>query len=297
MLHEKYTLLNQILGQNGFSTSEVKQISYGIQFAVAKNDWTGIMRIYQNTEGTIKYDYSQLNNPGYTQEIMQLVEFANPDFIDKPGIGCDESGKGDYFGPLVCAAVCVNKDQMLRLKSLGVRDSKSISDARIERLADDIKKITGTAWSVFVLTPEQYNVQYALFISNGKKLNELVAWAHAQTVSDLLQRIPARRIIIDQFAEPSLIRSALFGPAEELEIKITPKAEIFTPVACASILARAEYVASLRALQERFRMDFPKGASSQVIQAGREFIHRHGMEKLSMAAKLHFKTTQNISPS
>ncbi len=295
ILNDKYALFSQILRQNGFQAGEMQEISYGIQFTVEKNGWTGLMRIFQNSKGKIKYDYSQLKDAGYTLEIMHLVESVFPDFVDVAGVGCDESGKGDYFGPLVCAAVYVKQSELLRLKSMGVRDSKSISDARIEKLAADIKKITGNAWSVFKLTPRQYNAQYEQFVRNGLKLNDLLAWAHVQAIENLLKRVPAQNLIIDQFAHPSLILNALHASAQELQVKITPKAENYTPVACASILARAVYVASVRELRDKYYIDFPKGASSRVIEVGREFISRYGVRKLATTAKVHFKTTKSIT--
>jgi len=41
-------------------------------------------------------------------------------------------------------------------------------------------------------------------------------------------------------------------------------------------------------------MKLPKGASSAVIQAGKEFITRYGNERLEKVAKIHFKTTRSI---
>src|SRR5437762_14381204 len=59
----------------------------------------------------------------------------------EPHFGVDESGKGDFFGPLVIAGVYVDRGIARRLIDAGVQDSKRIgSDARIRALADESRK-------------------------------------------------------------------------------------------------------------------------------------------------------------
>ena len=45
--------------------------------------------------------------------------------------GSDESGKGDFFGPLVVAAVLVDITTAEKLVRLGVRDYKLINDKEV----------------------------------------------------------------------------------------------------------------------------------------------------------------------
>ena len=53
----------------------------------------------------------------------------------EPRIGVDESGKGDFFGPLVIAGAFLNEAAAHNMMEIGVRDSKMIkSDARTLRL-------------------------------------------------------------------------------------------------------------------------------------------------------------------
>jgi ribonuclease HIII len=70
------------------------------------------------------------------------------------------------------------------------------------------------------------------------------------------------------------------------------RGEAIPQVAGASILARARFVREMAGLSEQWGMVIPKGASSHVDQAGREFVKRHGADALKNVAKTHFKNFQ-----
>src|ERR1044071_3503077 len=68
-------------------------------------------------------------------------EVHSPEMFE-PHFGVDESGKGDFFGPLVIAGVFVDRQSARRFLDLGVQDSKRIgSDARIHAFAKEIRRI------------------------------------------------------------------------------------------------------------------------------------------------------------
>src|SRR5205085_11050038 len=114
-------------------------------------------------------------------------------------IGIDESGKGDYFGPLVIAAVHVTPRIEEDLLALNVRDSKKISDGMIKKLEVDIKTLC--RHSVIAIGPERYNELYAKI----RNLNRLLAWGHAKALETLLEQVPCARAISDQFGDERLI--------------------------------------------------------------------------------------------
>ena len=67
-------------------------------------------------------------------------EVHSPEMFE-PHFGVDESGKGDFFGPLVIAGVFVDGKSARQLLDLGVQDSKRIgSDVRIHALAKEIRQ-------------------------------------------------------------------------------------------------------------------------------------------------------------
>lgn len=203
-------------------------------------------------------------------------------------IGIDESGKGDYFGPLVIAAVFVDATTQGELKLMEVRDSKKISDGRILEMAPDIKTIC--PHSVIAIGPQKYNELYAKI----KNLNRLLAWGHAKALENLLERVPCERAISDQFGNERLILNALQNKGRKIVLEQRTKAESDLAVAAASILARAEFLLRLRRLSNEVGTTLPKGASPTVELAARMVIKKHGQDRLGHVAKLHFKTTQAV---
>lgn len=204
-------------------------------------------------------------------------------------IGIDESGKGDYFGPLVIAAVFVDATTQGELALMEVRDSKKISDGRILEMAPDIKTIC--PHSVIAIGPQKYNELYAKI----KNLNRLLAWGHAKALENLLERgVSCERAISDQFGDERLILNALQEKGRKIVLEQRTKAEADQAVAAASILARAEFLLRLKRLSEEIGTTLPKGASTAVELAGKMIVKKHGRERLQSVAKLHFKTTKVV---
>lgn len=278
--------------------SDYKEINYGIQFRLAGDEGQGVVRIYQNKKGETKYDYSQLGGGQFAQKIISLIEpqkqGAEAIEIGLPMIGADESGKGDFFGPLVCAAVYVDERTEMSLKAMNIRDSKNVSDNMILNLAQQIRTLCSENIFVTALMPAEYNALYKEFTSRGEKLNALLARAHAKTIRELAQRTNCRNILLDQFGSEALIHQALGDEALSFHITQVHRAERNTAVAAASIIARSVFLQSLKKLESRYGMEFPKGASSQVIQSGKSFVKQFGKAELENVAKLHFKTAREI---
>lgn len=216
--------------------------------------------------------------------IMSKPNFHNT--IER--IGIDESGKGDYFGPLVIAAVFVDATTQGELRLMEVRDSKKISDGRILEMAPDIKTIC--PHSVITIGPQKYNELYAKI----KNLNRLLAWGHAKALETLLERVTCDRAISDQFGHERLILNVLQEKGRKIVLEQRPKAESDLAVAAASILARAEFLLRIRRLSEEVGTTLPKGASPTVELAAKMIVKKHGQERLGSVAKLHFKTTQAV---
>jgi ribonuclease HIII len=203
-------------------------------------------------------------------------------------IGIDESGKGDYFGPLVIAGVYVAQAREEHIRALGVRDSKTVSDKKVAMLAEQIRTLC--PFTVVVIGPERYNSLYASF----KNLNRLLAWGHARAIENLLAQVSCERVISDQFGDERFLSNALMAKGRMVTLIQKPRAEEEIAVAAASIVARAEFLRRLDELSSRYGVRFLKGASDAVITVGKEFVKRHGAEALSQVAKLHFRTTATV---
>ena len=203
-------------------------------------------------------------------------------------IGIDESGKGDYFGPLVIAAVFVTPALEQDLALMQVRDSKKISDGRILELAPDIRLLC--PHSLVAIGPQRYNELYAKI----KNLNRLLAWGHARALENLLQQVECDLAIADQFGDERLILNALQEKGKQIRLVQRTKAESDLAVAAASILARAEFLQRLDRLSQELNTTLPKGASPAVELAGRVVVKKYGRDRLGTVAKLHFKTTKQV---
>ncbi|HHZ12371.1 MAG TPA: ribonuclease HIII [Clostridiales bacterium] len=203
-------------------------------------------------------------------------------------IGIDESGKGDYFGPLVIAGVYTDENTSAELQYAGVTDSKKITDHKAQKLAKLIKNIC--PYDIVIIENERYNDLYASI----KNLNKLLAWGHARVIENLLDKVDCDYALSDQFGRPELIQKALMTKGRQIRLEQRPKAEENIAVAAASILARDEFVSRMNGLESRYGFSFPKGASSNVVKAAKEFTEQFGRDSMNKVAKLHFKITNQI---
>jgi len=303
VLMDIYNSIKSNLTQKGFNVSEYSAIDYGIQFNIFISGWTGLLRVYQNKKGAIKVDYSQLKNNDKIFEIQNLIEGkhhvnnlqnATIPSLGFPIIGTDESGKGDYFGPLVSAGVYVDKNSAIRLKSLGIKDSKLLSDSKVLELSQKILNICKGQYSIIEVSPEKYNDLYEQFQKEKKNLNTLLAWGHAKAIEEILNKVECKLAIADQFADEKFIMSKLQEKGRNLILTQVHKAEQHIAVAAASVLARARFLMKLKKLSEDIGINLPKGASQSVTTCAQKIVNERGKDTLRQVAKLHFKITANI---
>lgn len=214
--------------------------------------------------------------------------------IPLPHIGTDESGKGDYFGPLVIAGIWVDEALQNSLSELGVRDSKKLSDRQCYDLAAKIRELCQGKYQVVEISPERYNQLHDQFVQERKNLNHLLAWGHARAIEDILTRQSCNQAIADQFGDEKYIASKLMEKGNTINLLQTPKAERFIAVAAASVLARDRFLSRLSHLGNEAGVTLPKGASPAVIEAAKQMVQKQGPDALRKFAKLHFKTTNSV---
>jgi ribonuclease HIII len=231
--------------------------------------------------------------PHILQEVKLGYETVLHPELLAPRIGVDESGKGDFFGPLCVASVYLNETMIAPWKNAGIRDSKNIgSDRRIAELAQLIRDTPGCVFSVVPIGNAAYNrLHFKL-----KSVNSILGWGHARAIENMMgvsYRMvpPPARAISDQFAhDKGVIAKALMSLGRNIELVQRHKAEEDLAVAAASILARNEFVTRLRDLGRKYDMVFPKGGGPDVDVAAKEFVARHGAAALNEVAKTHFRT-------
>lgn len=214
-------------------------------------------------------------------------------------IGVDEAGKGDYFGPLVTAAVLVDETNRNRLLALGVRDSKQLSDQKNIDLGSQLREVLGDKCYVLPTMPEKYNELIAAPSFQGNS-QRLLGWQHRRSLENILNKYECEYAVCDKFGSEYFINEGLkTGKGAKITIVQLPKAESNLGVAAASILARREYLTRMQKMDAEYAVIFPKGSSDfdSILKVAKHLIEKHGQGVLNKIAKVHFKTTKRILES
>jgi len=293
-IEEKLCQIEQFLAKDGIFLKKVKDISYGVQILAQGQSEDGKITIYYSDKKglsaieTIKNDTSQ--KVVSCIENRPVLHTENKNFV--PHFGSDEAGKGDFFGPLVVACFFVdNAETESDLKSLGVCDSKKLTDKRIDEIAKILRSKYEEKIAIICPSVEKYNEMYLGF----KNLNLLLGWMHAKAIEKLHTKFPlVRSAIFDQFANETLVTRFLQNP-ENLNVKAMIHGEDNDiAVAAASVIARSYFVKKMKELSIEHKTHIPLGAGNNVVTAGKIFVREHGWENLKFAAKTHFKTMEKL---
>src|SRR5262245_34901191 len=220
-------------------------------------------------------------------------EVHSPEMFE-PHFGVDESGKGDFFGPLVIGGVYVDQGIARKLLDAGVVDSKRIgSDARIRALADTIRKRSHGLVETVLIGPAKYNELYDKF----GNLNRLLGWGHARVIENLLAKKPdCSRALSDQFADARIVEQSLLRHGRKILIEQRPRAESDIAVAAASILAREAFINWLERKGKEVGLHLQRGVSAGVKESARKLVEMNGPDALQTVAKVHFRTAHETAP-
>ena len=209
--------------------------------------------------------------------------------------GVDESGKGDFFGPLVISGVYVDSAIARKLLDAGVQESKRIgSDARIRALAQAIRKSMGGLIETVLIGPQRYNELYEKF----GNLNKLLGWGHARVIENLLEKKPdCPRSLSDQFADARVIEQSLLRHGRKIDVEQRTKAESDIAVGAASILARDGFINWLERHGKELGLRLDRGVSANVKEIAKKLVEMNGAQVLREVAKVHFRTAHEIAPN
>jgi ribonuclease HIII len=287
--------LNKIK-KSGFKTTEPQKAQYNFQAGIKGLDGSIKVLVFFSKKGNkvvLQGNkelqlYQKVYNLIFGERLFSSVKSTLTE--PKIYIGTDESGKGDYFGPLVIAAVFTNPSFSNKLKEIGVKDSKELTDQSISIIAAKIKKLEGCVFDVIVISPEKYNILY----DKMGNLNKLLGWAHAKAIENVLDVKIAPEAISDKFGNEKYIHSSLQEKGKEIKLHQVTKAEKFTAVAAASILARDSFAKWFYRVKKQMNIQLPKGASQKVEEKAKYIKRQLGDEVLGKLVKLHFKTTKRL---
>jgi len=294
-----YNLISNYTGLLKGQKLEVTQLikkQYNYEVNIISNKESVKLLVYFGKKGTKPVIQGDRSGKLFNQ-VSNLIHgeslFTNENSdIEEPAeyIGTDESGKGDYFGPLVIAGVLADKESLKLLKEIGVKDSKQLSDASIKLLAKKIKSIIGENYNIIAINPERYNNLFGKM----RNVNRILGWAHAKVLENILEKHKVSQAISDKFGDERLINDSLQTKGKKILLHQITKAERYTAVAAASILARERFCEWFDFQKRILNIDLPKGASSKVEASASGIIDKFGIDKLNELVKVHFKTTKKI---
>lgn len=237
----------------------------------------GEIRVILYKSGKLVYNDSEAS-----RKILDII-LKKEDKYDYV-LGSDETGKGEWYGPLVIVATALTPEEIIELRRLGVKDSKAIKKPKLLELAKNLIKMDFQRHSI-KLSPVTYNKLYSNFHKEGKTMNDMMAWAHSRVIQELLDKIEfgKAKVIIDKFDfEKTEYR---LGGIDKTNLKIIQKsgAESETPVAAASIIAKYLFEMEVDKLDDKYGIDIRKSRPEDLE-----------LDILSMVAKIHFKNVKKI---
>jgi len=294
LTRDQTSKLRTLLAESGFQFS-AKQ--YTLFFAQKNNLSVAVYekgpKVLVQGKGAEEFVQFELEPKILGEAKLGYDEVHSPEMFEAH-FGVDESGKGDFFGPLVVAGVYVDRGIARKLIDAGVQDSKRIgSDARIRALAETIRKRTAGLIETVLIGPERYNELYQKF----GNLNKLLGWGHARVIENLLaKKSDCPRALSDQFADARVIEQSLLRHGRKIDIEQRTKGESDIAVAAASILAREAFINWLERRGKELGLRLERGVSANVKEAAKKLVEMNGPQVLRGLAKVHFRTAHEIAP-
>lgn len=291
---EEITKVRNLLQKDGYIVDEPtkKQYNYEININVGKDKLKFL--VYFGKKGIKSVLQGNINSVLYKKLdslINSKLNFHSEEITEPESyIGSDESGKGDFFGPLVVAAFAFDSGVRENLSDLNIKDSKELSDDEIRKISLSIKKRFPDRISVIEIQPKRYNELYESF----KNLNSILIWAHAKAIEELQKKFGYTELVIDKFCSEDLIRTELTKKINNFNLLLTEKAERFKGVAVASIIARERILNWFETKSRQLKVNIPLGASENVNNVASHIKNKFGSDFLSELIKLHFKNYGNI---
>ena len=281
---EQVDKLGKVLHALGWPKREVKYARHAFDGDGVKVVAYESGKLVVQGKGTEDF-VTHILEPKITGEfLLGYEEVNNPDWFE-PHAGLDESGKGDLFGPVVSACVIADGDMVKFWMEKGIRDSKTITDGAIMKMAKQIAMTRGVVIKTAFTSMVKYNELYLKF---GENLNKLLAWLHGRALNDALDLRKPKWGLLDQFTKQPLVQK--YVEDRNFELQMRTKAESDPVVAAASIIARATWLQQMKKLEKFAGCTIPKGSGAQAKEVASELFSRFGEAKMNEFCKMHFKT-------
>ena len=271
-------------------------------YIVFQASYSGLtITVYQNKKGKQKVVFAGPDALKEAQKWDETVEKKEKEvkptgwLCKENQIGSDEVGVGDFLLPVTVVAAFVRGKDLKTLAEFGVKDSKKVTDEKIREIAPLLLK------KFFVSRLTLDNEHYNELIAQGENLNSIKAKMHNRALLNMFKKFPdTKNIFIDQFVAESKYFSYLNDPKEQkvLNIVFKTKGESYYPcVALASIIARYAFLLEKDALEKKYKMTFPFGASVKANKFSAKFIKKYGLQEFKKIAKIHFANYKEVLDS
>ena len=305
LTNDQQELLLGLMVNGNFRKREVPYSLYSIEgekfnATLYEKEKHGKRKLCVQGSGAQDFIEFQLEPKGIVPVELGYENVLHPELFSAHA-GSDESGKGDYFGPLVVCCAYTDERLSEEMQKLGVKDCKQMTDKAVLTAGAALRKLLGpTGYAVVKLGPAAYNRLYAKI----RNINRMLAWAHGTAIEELLEKRPAcDRVVVDQFAptETTILR-ALKERGKKAKVEQRHKAESDIAVAAASVIARELFI---RACQDRGKECFGENAEAQdkiplgssdprVRELAEEMVRKNGPTWLMNHCKAHFQTTDKV---
>lgn len=279
-----------------FNEVEWVRIEYGVKLIVIDRDFKVETIVIYNSKKLINLVYNTKNT--YLCEVLPelLAKYQKVLSVEEGEyIGIDESGKGDYFGPLVVAGFVGNQDVEIELIKLGVKDCKLLKDKKVIELSEILRQRYPSRCTSVPIEPYYYNKSMTSLKLQGKNMTALIERSQQEVIGRLVERnAEVKSILADAISGLEYYTDNKVIKGRKIPFKQVVNAERNPAVSAEGILARATFLKWLEEESKQYEIELFKGANSRVIQAAIEFIDKYSKEELKKIAKVHFKTTQKI---
>lgn len=285
------------LNDAGITVESEKELPYGVQLKLSRGETSCAVNLYHSKKKGPSTVGSGGDQGLLNQALQLLARTPLYTTLETKGIrtGTDEAGKGDYFGPLVAAAVRCDEQTAKLLREMGAGDSKRLSAATVESLYGKITVMENIHWWVHAVEPHEYNTLFASLRRRGMNSLDIQAMAHGKAIEGVLKKAGGTgTIIIDKFCSMERLKPWLPEGANNIELMV--RAEDREPaVAAASIIARSVYLIRLKELSGKYGVTLRPGAGSEVDATGRTLVAKQGEAVLPLVGKIHFSNTLRMT--
>mgnify|MGYP002537592858 FL=1 len=208
-------------------------------------------------------------------------------------IGCDETGSGDFFGPLCVVACYIDERDYDWLMSLNIRDPKLMTPQEVIDIAREIKD--RLVYSLLILDNSHYNQMAAA----GNNLANIKAKLYNQAVTNVMQKVAMKvdKKVVNQFVSPKTYYNYLKSEVivvKDLSFEQKGEEQYFA-IMCSSILSKYAFYQYFNNMSRSLKVKLPRGNTSSVVDhVAVSIAKKYGKKMLLKVTKTNMTNYKRI---